>query len=155
MSKAILQLSPAPCEEPCAQVGHPDYPEQSSVECRVYRRMLARQRPIPSGCLESARVTVRSFPHDFGSYREVCVEYDPAVPAAVDYAFCLERALPAHWDAIARYELLWLQRREQYWRAVRRGDLAEGDIPAGYLAVEPPVLPEGRTLIELLAEFPQ
>ena len=38
----FIPIGPAPSEEPCAQVGDPDYPERSRRECRVFLRMLLR-----------------------------------------------------------------------------------------------------------------
>ena len=155
MSEELLQLGPVPAREDCAQVGEPDYAERSARECQVYRRLLARQRPIPIGCRSSVRLTVRSFGHAFGPFREVCVEFNAAHPAAREYAMQLESEPVELWDDIARYELMWLERRSGYQRAMESGRLAPEKVPATYLASEPPEPPAGRTLLaDLLQTLP-
>ena len=67
-----------------AQVGRADYDERSRRECRVFLRMLERLYPLADDV--PARFTVRSFPHDFGAYREVCVRYDDTDARACDHA---------------------------------------------------------------------
>jgi hypothetical protein len=96
-----MTLCPSPVEESCASVGDSDYEQRSRRECFAFKRQLERMFPPPEG----ARLCVKSFPHDFGSYREVCVKYDEDDPAAFDYAFRLESGMPSHWDEIARNEL--------------------------------------------------
>ena len=61
---------------------------------------------------------------------------------------------PPEWDAIARYELLWLERQEQLQLAVRRGELQPHEVPAPYRAVDFPRLPADRSFAQLLAEWP-
>ena len=61
-------------------MGRPDYDEQSLLECKVFKRMLERLHPVPAEALSS--LIVKSFPHDFGSYREVCVRYEDTDPVA-------------------------------------------------------------------------
>lgn len=117
-------------------------------------RMLLRLHPIPASCAEAVRLTVKSFEHDFGTYREVCVVFDAENRQAIEYACGLESDGPAEWDAIARYELLWHERRAQYQRALYRGDLRADEVPAEYLRGQPPTLAEGPSLAELLAAHP-
>ena len=152
MSHQIMNIGPVPTEENAAQVGSADYDEQSRRECRVFLRMLERLYPIPEDT--PASLVVKSFPHDFGSYREVCVRYDESHPEAVEYAFELESDTPAQWDAIARYELLWLARQERLSQAVRSGRMAAADLPERYRSGEFPRLPEDYTLAQLLEAFP-
>ncbi|ASI68608.1 hypothetical protein BA022_08590 [Diaphorobacter nitroreducens] len=92
MSSQIMNIGPVPCEENAAQVGRTDYDEQSLRECKVFKRMLERLHPVPADALAS--LIVKSFPHDFGSYREVCVRYEDTDPLATAYAFDLERDTP-------------------------------------------------------------
>ena len=54
-----------------------------------------RLHPVPPDC--SAALVIKSLPHDFGSYREVCVRYDDSDPVATDYAYGLENNTPAQW----------------------------------------------------------
>jgi hypothetical protein len=150
MTTQTLHIGPAPCEEECAQVGRPDYEERSRRECLVFRRMLQRLYPAP----DRARLQVKSFAHDFGSYREVCVCYDDQNEAACTYACQLERETPLKWDAIAHYELLWHERQSHYREAVRKGEIVCDEIPAQYLAEDFPARPADQSLPELCRQFP-
>ena len=100
--KDYMTLGPVPCDEPCAQVGQDDYPEQSRKECRAYVAQLHRHFGEPP---EGAYFAVKSFPHDFGSYREVCVVFDDENEKAREFAYKCEAETPAEWDAQARQEL--------------------------------------------------
>lgn len=152
MSHQIMTIGPSPCEAACAQVGQTDYEERSRRECRVFQRMLERLFPLPDGV--PARYVVKSFPHEFGAYREVCVRYEDTDAQACSHAFVVEGDTPAEWDAIARYELLWLERREQLQRAVRRGELQPEDMPEVYRSEVLPALPVDRSFSDLLAAYP-
>jgi hypothetical protein len=152
MSQEIMTIGPAPCEESCAQVGEADYDERSRRECRVFQRMLERLFPVADDV--AARFVVKSSPHDFGSYREVCVRYDTSDARACELAYEAEANGPDEWDAIARYELLWVERREQLQLAVRRGHIQPQEVPELYLGPEFPALPADRSYAELLEAFP-
>lgn len=99
-----LTLGASPCNESCAQVGQPDYPERSRAECRAWLHQLERALPYPSDDVP-AYFTVKTFAHDFGSYREVVVKYDPGNDAACTFAFAAEEETPGEWDDEARAEL--------------------------------------------------
>jgi hypothetical protein len=90
-----MELGPAPCDEDCAQVGTPDYPERSRAECQRY---IARIRQVLGPEPEGARLTVKTFPHDFGTYREVVIVYDDENAEAQTYAYRCEGEAPARWE---------------------------------------------------------
>jgi hypothetical protein len=97
-----IDVGSAPATEPCAQVGRDGYYGQARRECQAYVALLRRTLgPEPLG----ARLTVRSNPHDFGSYLSVVCEYDAEHPEAIDYAFRCESDGPREWDERARQEL--------------------------------------------------
>jgi len=97
-----LIIGVSPCEEDCSHVGSQDYPERSRRECQVFLYQLKRQfRDPPTG----ARLIIKTFQHDFGSYREVCVEFDDTIREASEYAFKLEGKTPQRWDETAKKEL--------------------------------------------------
>jgi hypothetical protein len=152
MPQEIMTIGSSPCEESCAQVGNADYDDRSRRECRVFQRMLERAFPLAEDV--RARFVVKSSPHDFGSYREVCIRYEDTDPRACEHAYRVEANTPPEWDAIARYELLWLERQEQLQLAVRRGELQPHEVPAPYRAVDFPRLPADRSFAQLLAEWP-
>lgn len=63
----VIELGSSPWGENCAQVGEDGYTKRALAECRVYARQIARHYPVP----EDARLYVKSFSHEFGSYYEV------------------------------------------------------------------------------------
>lgn len=93
--KDFITIGPTPCEEPCAQMGTPDYREKALAECKRFIKLL-RQKfgPQPEG----ARLAVKSFLHDFGTYYEVVCHYDTDIQASVDYALRCEGETPATWE---------------------------------------------------------
>ncbi len=97
-----LYLGEVPAEEPCAQVGQPDYMAKSRVECRAYINQLRR---INGKEPEGARLYIKSNQHDFGSYLSVECEFIMGDTKSTEYAFECERNTPAKWDAQARLEL--------------------------------------------------
>jgi hypothetical protein len=97
-----IDLGPSPTEEECAQVGQDDYRDRARRECRAYLHQLRR---LFGDEPEGAQLSVKSNPHDFGSYLSVVCYYDPARPASLDYAFRCEGQSPREWDEQARQEL--------------------------------------------------
>ena len=88
-------LGPTPRDEPCACVGEEDYEPRARKECRRFIGLLRKMfGPEPEG----ARLTVKSFPHDFGPYYEVVVCFDEDFLDSVAYAFRCEDNLPATWE---------------------------------------------------------
>ena len=97
-----LSLSCTPTDEQCQQLGPHFDADLARRECQVFRDQLRREfgeEPI------GARLAVKSFPHDFGSYPEVVCYYDDDFPESVDYAFRLENELPQYWDSVSRETL--------------------------------------------------
>lgn len=133
MSFELCSLAPAPIEEPCAQVGTADYAAASMIECLVFRRMLNRLFPVPEGV--SARYIIKSFTHDFGIYREVCLKHNGEAGAM--FATKVEDELPLRWDAIAVQELAWFRERDRVHHAARESGSSD-DIPEMYRSFEPP-----------------
>lgn len=96
-----LSLGPVPAEEEAASVGTKDYEHRCAIECAAYRNMLERLHPVPDGV--PARYRRRRFPHDFGGYYEIVVEFDSTSEEATDFAYSVENNLPIHWDDEARH----------------------------------------------------
>lgn len=102
MTRDYLTIGSSPTEEDCAQVGSGNYEYQSKLECKAFIHQLRRvfgEEP------EGASLSIKSFPHDFGTYREVVCYYDPDEGLASEYAFRLENDTPAKWDTEALEEL--------------------------------------------------
>lgn len=90
-----LELGPAPYDEQCVQIGTLDYREKAIAECQRYKEQIIRQFGEPP---ENAGLRVKGFPHDFGNYYELCINFDPDDEKAVEYAFEVEGNLPANWE---------------------------------------------------------
>lgn len=146
-----IELGPTPAYEDCAQVGADDYAEHSRRECNIFKRMLERLFHVPDG-LDVCYV-VRTHPHDFGSYREVAVRYAGG-QKAYEFALHVEGHMPEEWDAIAKYELAWYERKHAYAAAVREGRLQPQEVPPHYGTPNPPSLSAGLSFSELMAAYP-
>lgn len=96
--KDYIHIGCTPLEEECVQVGDPEYSTKSMAECSAFVRQLKR-------VFGDAPLRIKSFPHDFGSYREVVCMYDPEDDASVQLALKIERETPLEWDEEARKEL--------------------------------------------------
>ena len=100
--KDYITIGYSPSGEDCAQVGSDNYEIQSRLECSAFIAQLRRQfgtEPILS------RLSIKTFPHDFGSYQEVVCYYDDVDEEAKNYAFRLESETPEYWDEEAKKEL--------------------------------------------------
>jgi hypothetical protein len=99
-----ISLGPVPAYENCQQVGTDHYdPEKARKECLLFIEAIREALgPEPHG----ARLKVKSFPHEFGWYYDVVVQYDDEFPNAVEYAFRCESDAPARWTAEQRRRLI-------------------------------------------------
>lgn len=100
--RSYISIGSAPSEEECAQVGDPDYRVKAVAECR---RFIVLLREMFGAEPEGAKLAVKAFPHDFGTYHEVVCYYDESMQEAVDYAFKVEANVPATWGADAPVEV--------------------------------------------------
>lgn len=99
-----INIGATPADEPCAQVGEPNYQERAREECKRFIALLRKRfGNEPSG----AQLKIKSFPHDFGSYLEVVCFYDPQLPESVDYAFRCEGETPLTWDETDFHPEIW------------------------------------------------
>lgn len=98
--REYFTLGGTPCDEECAQVGSEDYGQRMRVESRAYVAQLYRMFP---GAVEAnCDFRNKSFSHDFGTYHEVCITFDPNEDASARFACNVEKNLPAKWDTIAQ-----------------------------------------------------
>ena len=87
----FLTLGPVPADEDCQQIGMPDYDgEKDTADLKRYKAMLQERWP-------DAHFAIKSFPHDFGSYREVVVYFDTEQDED-PIAFEVESNLPREWE---------------------------------------------------------
>jgi|SRR6516164_1560263 len=102
MSRDYLTIGSSPCDESCAQVGSSNYEVRYRKEMTVFINQIRRECGPEVG---SARLGIKGFPHDFGTYHEVVCYFDDTDVEGIEYAFKVERETPAQWDAQAREEL--------------------------------------------------
>ena len=85
-----LSLGPVPCDEDCQQIGSDAYDYQKdTADLHRYKTMLQERWP-------TAHFAVKSFPHDFGTYREIVVYFDDEDEDAI--AYDVEANLPQTWN---------------------------------------------------------
>lgn len=103
-----LNIGPTPCDENCIGIGHAKYFELSRIECVAFKHQLEREFP---NCI----FKIKSFPHDFGMYREVIVLFDDDVESSFNNAVACE-SCSERWDSLAIEEL----EKTEYFKYVNR-----------------------------------
>ena len=91
-----------PHDEPCIQMGEPDYHAFSKMEARALINQIKRkigEPPFETG------FKIVSCAHDFGVYHDVVVVYDDEDEESQNYMLKAESALPSKWDKKAIEEL--------------------------------------------------
>ncbi len=79
----FFTIGPTPREESCAYVGEPDYEEKALAQCRRFIGLLRQTFGLePDG----TRLSIKSFPHDFGTYYSVVCHFSHGIPASAAYA---------------------------------------------------------------------
>lgn len=98
MARDYINIGSSPYGESCAQVGSDDYAQKSRIELRAFKHQLERLFP-------KAEFRIKSFPHDFGSYSEVCVFFDDEDEVSCELAYCVDNNAPEFWDSEALTEM--------------------------------------------------
>lgn len=109
MSYDYVDIGPTPASEDCEQLG-PNYnPNKARAECKAFINQIRRERgEEPFG----ARLTIKSNPHDFGTYLEVVCKFDENNEEAAEYAFSCE-CTAEYWDDEAKAELAAWERLQE------------------------------------------
>lgn len=100
-SKETLYLGSSPVEEPCAQVGQYGYYPLAKAECDRYQALIVKKFGPPP---EGAVLHVKEYHHDYGSYLELVLDFDPDSVDQRDYAAALDNEGPLRWDDDAPVE---------------------------------------------------
>ncbi len=88
-----ITLGPVPADEDCIPCGHDR--KKEIKECVRYLGLLNKMFPnLPEECL----FAIKSFNHDYGTYREVVVYFDDEDEEAIEWAFFIESHIPIYWD---------------------------------------------------------
>lgn len=93
--KDYLNIGSAPYGEDCAQLGSDGYETRARRECETFIQQIRRELGPEPG---KARLKTKSFPHDFGNYFEVVVQYEDLNEVEMEYAFNVESNSPEDWD---------------------------------------------------------
>jgi hypothetical protein len=134
MKLKVLKLGVAPSEEQAAHPNDKNYYEKCFRRKMVFARMLKRcfGLTVPQFGLT---VSVLETPEDPIYSSQVCLSYEPAnsrkETASIEEWFLTQ--MPTHWDAVAEYELLFMQRDQQWTEAVRDGLVDVALVPLQFL----------------------
>lgn len=97
-----LSIGSTPAAEPCAQLGKDNYAAMARKEGKAFINQLKRVCGEPPA---GAYFKLKAFPHDFGTYYEVCVMFSDQDEEAIEYAYKVEAETPEYWDEEAKQEL--------------------------------------------------
>lgn len=94
--KEYVELGPVPCDEEASQTNAENFTEENIKECRRYKELLESKFPEypDAGCYFS----IKSNPHEFGTYREVAINFDDKNETAGVFASEVENNLPKEWS---------------------------------------------------------
>lgn len=91
-----ISIGSAPANEDCVSVDpNTDYIPAMKAECRRFADLIAEKLGVPPA---GARLSVKGFSHDFGTYYEVVCFFDEDDEEAVAYALKCESDAPANWS---------------------------------------------------------
>src|SRR5687767_9430189 len=94
-----LSIGPTPAEESCEQLG-PNYQEEKAkTECNRFIEGLRKyfgNEPV------GAKLHIHRNSHDFGTYLEVCVQFNENNKEAINYAYLIEGNTPKDWDTLEK-----------------------------------------------------
>ena len=99
-------IGTTPTEELCAQVGQDGYAELARIEIKLYKDLLTEElvKQFPDVGVQ-IRFRVSSHPHEFGTYHELDVVYDPENPVAVNQALWCESSPIMFWPEEQRAKI--------------------------------------------------
>lgn len=98
-----IELGSSPYSEDCAQLGQNGYYDFMRVEMKEFKRMMEELHPNTSDFIGYYKV--KSFPHDFGTYHELCVVYDDNDDDSINWALETENSVPEYWDNTAKQNI--------------------------------------------------
>ena len=93
--KSYIELGPTPTDEECVQVGSEEYESEWKKEGKRYIELL--QKLFPQYEEFGTSFSIKSFPHDFGTYHEVVIWYEEDTPGE-EFVYFVENHLPRTWN---------------------------------------------------------
>lgn len=94
--REYLELGSVPFGENCVQVGADDYYTKYREESNRYIEQLKHRFPEINNV--NCYFSIKGFPHEFGTYHEVVINYNDNDDAAINFAFFVENNLPEYWN---------------------------------------------------------
>ena len=96
MAKDYISIGGSPCDEQCVQVEPTGaYVGPMRDDCKRFMELIRKvlgQEP------DGAYLSVKGFPHEFGTYYEVVCYFDDENEEARKYAFRCESESPTQWE---------------------------------------------------------
>lgn len=89
-----VTLGSSPSDEDCLQLGKSTL-ESMRSECKRYLELI---RKVVGPPVNNARLTIKTFSHDFGDYVEAICSYELDDPISEEYAFYCESNSPMTWN---------------------------------------------------------
>lgn len=99
MKRDYLEIGPTPTEEDCIPAGQ--NPVEERRECQRFINLLREMFGEERG---TARLIIRSNPHDLATYLEVAVSYQVEDEIGFDYALAIENYTPRFWDKTKEFQ---------------------------------------------------
>jgi hypothetical protein len=91
-----MEIGTTPYDEDCVQVESTGaYLQPMRRECDRYKTLLEEIFPIPQDV--NAYFSIKSCPHDFGTYYECIIKYDETDEKSSEFALFVEGNLPRTW----------------------------------------------------------
>lgn len=110
----LLELGPTPSAEECTQLkDFSDEQDHSDMIKEVTAYLEQLQRTFGEPPPQAELVIVRNT-HDFGTYYEAGVMFNPDDNEASKYAYIMESNLPETWDSIATTSLMHREHSRYY-----------------------------------------
>ena len=93
------EMDMTPYDEPCAQVGSPNYAKNVKLEYAAMKAQIMRVCGAPPPGVNFKAVAC---PHDFGTYHQFGIVYDDDDEVGSEYMSKVENEWPANWDSEAQ-----------------------------------------------------
>lgn len=93
-----INIGPTPNNEDCSQVGTDYYHIKSKIETKAFMQQLYREFPEVLKT-KTLSFSVKTFQHEFGSYKEVVLNYDDSNEEEYEMVFDIDKKIPSNWDA--------------------------------------------------------
>ena len=94
-----MEFDTTPSDEPCASLGEANYHLRSLLEFEAISCQLKRQFPK---IMDKVQIKLGVCEHDFGTYHEVRLRWDPLLADSEKSVFKMESNWPEKWDDEAR-----------------------------------------------------